>query len=121
MVNGHVYGPLSFALLLPRAGLALALLLAPGVGGAALPANVASANAGEARAGRDGTYFGEDGRLTAFARGVLIANCAWVAWRALVLDTLAAVHTPRSMSLTAFALVDTREAVRPRAENVTRH
>ncbi|EIN06802.1 hypothetical protein PUNSTDRAFT_105955 [Punctularia strigosozonata HHB-11173 SS5] len=72
------------ALLLPRAGLALALLLAPGVGGAAVPGNVASANRG-AGAARDGTYFGEDGRLTAFGRGVLFANCAWVAWRALVL------------------------------------
>ncbi|KII84855.1 hypothetical protein PLICRDRAFT_57382 [Plicaturopsis crispa FD-325 SS-3] len=68
------------ALLLPRAGLCVALLLAfstpqPGV--------VALANVGVSR---DGTFFhGSDGTLTNYARGILFANAAWTAWRALVL------------------------------------
>lgn len=69
------------ALLLPRAGLSLALLLSfsspqPGV--------VALAASGVSH--RDGTFFrGDNGTLTDYARGVLIANAAWTAWRALVL------------------------------------
>jgi hypothetical protein len=63
------------ALLLPRAGLSLALLLAfsnPS------PAVVALANEGDL--GRDGTFFrSSDGSLTAYARGVLVANAAWTA------------------------------------------
>ncbi|KAF8879595.1 hypothetical protein BD779DRAFT_1628013 [Infundibulicybe gibba] len=68
-------------LLLPRAGLSLALLLAfttpqPGV--------VALADAGLNH--RDATFFRtQDGTLTNYARGVLIANAAWTAWRILVL------------------------------------
>ncbi|RDB21863.1 hypothetical protein Hypma_010843 [Hypsizygus marmoreus] len=69
------------ALLIPRAGLALALLLAfstPQVGVVAL------ADAGILH--RDATFFRkEDGTLTSYARGVLIANAAWTAWRILVL------------------------------------
>lgn len=69
------------ALLLPRAGLSLALLFAftsPQVGVVAL------ADAGITH--RDATFFrGEDGTLTNYARGVLIANAAWTAWRLLVL------------------------------------
>ena len=69
------------ALLLPRAGLSLALLLAfttPQVG------IVALADAGVSR--RDATFFRPtDGTLTDYARGVLIANAAWTAWRVLVL------------------------------------
>ncbi|KAG2358051.1 hypothetical protein BDR07DRAFT_1338138 [Suillus spraguei] len=69
------------ALLLPRAGLSLALLL---TFTSASPDYVAMLEAGFNR--RDGTYFsGSDGTLTAYARGVLIANAAWTAWRVLVL------------------------------------
>jgi hypothetical protein len=68
------------ALLVPRAGLSLALLLAfttPQVAVVAL-----------ADVGRDATYFRQDdGTLTNYARGVLIANAAWTAWRILVLWT----------------------------------
>ncbi|KAJ7123776.1 hypothetical protein C8R43DRAFT_40635 [Mycena crocata] len=68
------------ALLLPRAGLCLALLLGfsdPDVG------IVQLADAGISH--RDKTFFrAEDGTLTNYARGLLIANAAWAAWRALV-------------------------------------
>lgn len=71
------------ALLLPRAGLALALLLAFTTPQAGV---VALADAGVSH--RDGTFFREeDGTLTNYARGVLIANAAWTAWRVLVLLT----------------------------------
>lgn len=69
------------ALLLPRAALSLALLFAftspqPGL--------VALADAGISN--RDATFFrSADGTLTSYARGVLIANAAWTAWRILVL------------------------------------
>src|ERR1700722_9269680 len=70
------------ALLLPRAALSLALLLSfsspqPGV--------IALADTGTST--RDSTYFHRDGVLTGYARGVLIANAAWTAWRFLVLIT----------------------------------
>ncbi|THG95076.1 hypothetical protein EW026_g6508 [Hermanssonia centrifuga] len=69
------------ALLLPRAALSLALLLAfwsPQAGELAL------ADAGISP--RDGTFFrASDQTLTNYARGVLIANAAWTAWRVLVL------------------------------------
>lgn len=69
------------ALLLPRAGLSLALLLAFT---SASTDYVAMLEAGFNR--RDETYFSaSDGTLTAYARGVLIANAAWTAWRVLVL------------------------------------
>ncbi|KAF8057536.1 hypothetical protein FPV67DRAFT_1677321 [Lyophyllum atratum] len=71
------------ALLLPRAALALALLLAfstPQIGVVVL------ADAGIHR--RDSTFFrAGDGTLTDYARGILIANAAWTAWRVLVLLT----------------------------------
>ncbi|KAH9943588.1 hypothetical protein B0H21DRAFT_487229 [Amylocystis lapponica] len=67
------------ALLLPRAALALALLLSFWLPN---PNAVALANAGISA--RDGTFFRADGTLTRYARGVLIANAAWAAWRALV-------------------------------------
>lgn len=70
------------ALLLPRAGLSLALLL---TFSSALPGDVALADAG-INTHRDGTFFrASDGTLTSYARGVLIANAAWTAWRVLVL------------------------------------
>ncbi|KAF5331837.1 hypothetical protein D9611_008947 [Ephemerocybe angulata] len=65
--------------LLPRAGLALALLLAfsPGFGGEV------SAFGSSAR---DSTFFrAQDGLLTGYAEGVLWANVAWTAWRVVVL------------------------------------
>ncbi|OCH90396.1 hypothetical protein OBBRIDRAFT_730906 [Obba rivulosa] len=68
------------ALLVPRAALALALLLTftrP------QPDDLALADAGINP--RDGTFFRTDGTLTRYARGVLIANAAWTAWRMLVL------------------------------------
>ncbi|KAJ7276691.1 hypothetical protein C8J57DRAFT_1310065 [Mycena rebaudengoi] len=69
------------ALLLPRAGLCLALLLAFSAPEAGV---VALADAGLNH--RDGTFFrSADGTLTNYARGILIANAAWAAWRAIVL------------------------------------
>lgn len=68
------------ALLLPRAGLSLALLLAFS---SAQPGAVALAASGNVF--RDRTFFRpENGTLTDYARGVLIANAAWAAWRTLV-------------------------------------
>ncbi|KAF7308603.1 OPT oligopeptide transporter [Mycena chlorophos] len=68
------------ALLLPRAGLSLALLLSyssPDVG------IVALADAGTSL--RDKTFFRADnGTLTDYARGVLLANAAWTAWKTLL-------------------------------------
>ncbi|KAH7907435.1 hypothetical protein BJ138DRAFT_1014511 [Hygrophoropsis aurantiaca] len=70
------------ALLLPRAGLSLALLFSFSFPD---PEYVALLDAGTT-AGRDGTYFRtSDGTLTDYARGVLIANAAWTAWRFLIL------------------------------------
>lgn len=67
-------------LLLPRAGLCLALLLAFSQADVNV---VALADAGVS--GRDKTFFrAQDGTLTSYARGLLIANAAWAAWRALV-------------------------------------
>ena len=69
------------ALLMPRAALSLALLLAFS---SPDPGAVALADAGIGR--RDGTFFrASDETLTNYARGVLIANAAWTAWRILVL------------------------------------
>ena len=69
------------ALLLPRAGLCIALLLAfwkPD------PGTVAMVDLGMVH--RDGLVFNaQDGTLTRYARGVLIANAAWTVWRLLVL------------------------------------
>jgi hypothetical protein len=69
------------ALLLPRAGLCIALLLAFSKPD---PSFVVLLNSGAAE--RDATYFrASDGTLTRYARVVLIANAAWAAWRTLVL------------------------------------
>ena len=68
------------ALLMPRAGLCLALLFAFS---SPDPNVLALADAGISR--RDGTFFRTDGTLTDYARGVLVANAAWTAWRMLVL------------------------------------
>ncbi|KAJ7667406.1 hypothetical protein B0H17DRAFT_1142715 [Mycena rosella] len=68
------------ALLLPRAGLCLALLL-----GFSTPDVVIVALADAGISHRDKTFFrSEDGTLTNYARGLLIANAAWAAWRALI-------------------------------------
>ncbi|KAF9074125.1 hypothetical protein BDP27DRAFT_1214782 [Rhodocollybia butyracea] len=70
------------ALLLPRAGLSLALLFnfsSP------VPDGIALADAGISL--RDATYFRSDGALTDYARGVLIANAAWTAWKIMILLT----------------------------------
>lgn len=73
------------ALLLPRAGIALALLLqfySP----EQLPGGLTLADVDASIARRDGTYFDQGtGALSGYAKGVLIANAAWTAWRALVL------------------------------------
>lgn len=69
------------ALLLPRAGLCLALLLSFS---SPQSSYVALIDTGANH--RDGTFFrAADGTLTDYARGVLIANAAWTAWRTLVL------------------------------------
>jgi len=67
------------ALLLPRAGLCLALLLAFSTSPVDSLSSTIIRN-------RDPTYFRENqGTLTGYARGVLIANASWAAWRILVL------------------------------------
>ena len=69
------------ALLLPRAGLCVALLLSFS---STNPDYVGLIEAGFN--GRDSTFFrASDGTLTDYARGVLFANAAWTAWRALIL------------------------------------
>lgn len=69
------------ALLLPRAGLSLALLFSFS---SANPEYVGLVEAGFNS--RDGTFFrASDGTLTDYARGVLFANAAWTAWLSLVL------------------------------------
>lgn len=68
------------ALLLPRAGLSLALLFSFS---SATQIPVFSTSASFMQ--RDSTFFRQDGSLTDYARGVLIANAAWTAWRILVL------------------------------------
>lgn len=68
------------ALLMPRAALSLALLLAFSSVDPSLPVGDAGIFSR-----RDGTFFRADGTLTDYARGVLIANAAWTAWRILVL------------------------------------
>ncbi|KAI0719929.1 hypothetical protein C8Q72DRAFT_788521 [Fomitopsis betulina] len=67
-------------LLMPRAALSLAALLAFW---SPQPGAIAQGDAGISP--RDGTFFRADGTLTDYARGVLIANAAWTAWRILVL------------------------------------
>ena len=69
------------ALLLPRAGLCLALLLSFS---SPNPEYLAVIEAGFN--GRDSTFFRtSDGTLTDYARGVLFANAAWTAWRVVIL------------------------------------
>lgn len=71
------------ALLLPRAGLCLALLLTFSAPQAGI---IALADIGVSH--RDGTFFRKsNGTLTNYARGILLANAAWAAWRILVLLT----------------------------------
>ena len=69
------------ALLLPRAGLAIALLLSYS---SPQTSEVLALRSGGPR--RDGTFFhGDDGTLTAYAQDVLYANAAWTGWRIVVL------------------------------------
>jgi hypothetical protein len=68
-------------LLLLRAGLSLAVLLAYS---SPQPVNIALGQADAIQ--RDPTFFHQsDASLTSYARGVLIANAAWTAWRALLI------------------------------------
>lgn len=70
----------NIALLLPRAGLCLTLLL---TFSSSQPGTLALADTGSIP--RDRTFFNpDDGTLSGYAKGVLIANAAWTAWRALV-------------------------------------
>ncbi|KAF9787998.1 hypothetical protein BJ322DRAFT_1046489 [Thelephora terrestris] len=70
----------NIALLLPRAGLSLALLL---TFLSSQPGTLALADSGNI--GRDRTFFNpQTGTLSGYAEGVLIANVAWTAWRTLV-------------------------------------
>lgn len=78
------------ALLLPRAGLCIALLLSFS---SPNPEYVSLIGAGIN--GRDTTFFrASDGTLTDYARGVLFANAAWTAWRALTLFISWYVYVP---------------------------
>ena len=71
--------------LLPRAGLALALLLSF-FSPEHLPGGLTLSDVDQSIARRDGTYFDQStGSLSGYAKGVLIANAAWTAWRTLVL------------------------------------
>jgi hypothetical protein len=63
-------------MLLPRAGLSMALLFAFSSPSAFDIPSVSL---------RDQTFFRSDGSLTDYARGVLYANAAWTGWRLLVL------------------------------------
>ena len=70
----------NIALLLPRAGLSLALLL---TFSSSQPGTLALADSGSLH--RDRTFFDpQTGTLSGYAKGVLIANAAWTAWRTLV-------------------------------------
>ena len=70
----------NIALLLPRAGLSLALLL---TFSSSQPGTLALADSGNVL--RDRTFFNsQTGVLSGYAKGVLIANAAWTAWRTLV-------------------------------------
>jgi len=70
----------NIALLLPRAGLCLALLFNFS---SSQPGTLALADSGSFR--RDRTFFNPgDGTLSSYAEGVLISNAAWTAWRTLV-------------------------------------
>ena len=70
----------NIALLLPRAGLCLTLLL---TFSSSQPGTLALADTGSIP--RDRTFFNpDDGTLSGYAKGVLIANAAWTAWRTLV-------------------------------------
>lgn len=83
------------ALLLPRAGLAMALLFSFS---SLNQDNAASFTFTTSR--RDLTFFHQaDGTLTGYAKGLLYANAAWTAWRILVLVTSWCVF-PCSLSLT---------------------
>jgi len=72
-------------MLLPYTGLALALLLlffSP----ECLPGGLLLSDVDQSIACRDGMFFNKStGALTHYAKGVLIANAAWAAWRVLVL------------------------------------
>ena len=70
----------NIALLLPRAGLCLVLLF---TFSSSQPGTLALADTGSIP--RDRTFFNPaDGTLSGYAKGVLIANAAWTAWRTLV-------------------------------------
>jgi 3-oxoacyl-ACP reductase-like protein len=71
--------------LLPRAGLALALLLSF-FSPENRPGGLSLSDVDQSIARRDGTFFDKNtGALSAYAKGVLIANAAWAAWRTLIL------------------------------------
>ncbi|GAA5979614.1 hypothetical protein JCM11641_007887 [Rhodosporidiobolus odoratus] len=64
-------------LLLPRAGLSVAVLL--------LYSTTAYGSSAASTVSRDSAYFATNGTLSGFATGVLFANSVWAAWRLLVL------------------------------------
>lgn len=71
--------------LLPRAGLALALLISF-FNPEHLPGGLSLSDIDQSIARRDGTFFDQrTGALSGYAKGVLIANAVWAAWRTLVL------------------------------------
>lgn len=78
------------AMLLPRAGMSMALLFAFSNPPAFAIPSVSL---------RDQTFFRSDGSLTDYSRGVLFANAAWTGWRLLVLITSWSVVVNRSITL----------------------
>ena len=79
--------------LLPRAGLALALLLSffcP----ENLPGGLSLWDVDQSIGRRDGTFFDKNtGALSTYAKCVLITNAAWAAWRTLILLFSWCVHS----------------------------
>lgn len=78
------------AMLIPRAGLSMALLFSFSSPPAFATPSVSL---------RDQTFFRSDGSLTDYARGVLFANAAWTGWRILVLIASWSVAVNRFMAL----------------------
>ncbi|KAF9034712.1 hypothetical protein BDZ89DRAFT_506302 [Hymenopellis radicata] len=64
-------------LLLPRAAISIVLLL----NFSSVPSDAPTTGI----QGRDGAFFGDDGSLNGYSRGILFVNAAWTAWRTLVL------------------------------------
>lgn len=97
----------NIALLLPKAGLCLALLL---TFSSSQPGTLALADSGSIH--RDRTFFNpQDGTLSGYAEGVLIANAAWAVWRTLVwLFAWYAVISPTNLVIGGLLTITNKQA-----------